>query len=371
YDRPQKAPGLQSRATAEMTTVSREGTAYDLPKELLTLLASPNIGSRQWIYRQYDHVVRDGTIVGPGAGDAAVVRAFCETENGLLEKHLAIAVDCNGRHVKLDPFQGAAMAVAECARNIVCVGGKPLGTTDCLNFGNPETPETMWTFAQAIDGLAAACKALDVPVVSGNVSLYNETDGQPILPTPTVALVGLLARPEDRLTLAFAEEGHVIAHLGKPSEGRLGGSEWVVSKLGRVNGDPVGIDLEAEAALQRAVLSMAQRGLLASAHDVSDGGLGVSLAESCIAGSIGATVRLPGEDPRPEALLFSEEPSRIVVSFSADSQDAVRAICTEHGVPMNVLGITGGDTLTFEGHFTVPVAELADAHASALDSIVG
>ncbi|MEM9074999.1 MAG: phosphoribosylformylglycinamidine synthase subunit PurL, partial [Myxococcota bacterium] len=168
YDRPQKAPGLQSRATAEMTTVSREGTAYDLPKELLTLLASPNIGSRQWIYRQYDHVVRDGTVVGPGAGDAAVVRAFCETENGILEKHLAIAVDCNGRHVKLDPFQGAAMAVAECARNIVCVGGKPLGTTDCLNFGSPETPETMWTFAQAIDGLAAACKALDVPVVSGN-----------------------------------------------------------------------------------------------------------------------------------------------------------------------------------------------------------
>ncbi len=369
YDRPQKAPGLQQRVTGEMTAVPTANDDLDLGAELIQLIGSPNIGSRAWIYRQYDHIVRDGTVVGPGQGDAAVVRVFCGDGSDALIKYLAVSVDCNGRHVYLDPFAGAIMAVAECARNITCVGGVPLGLTDCLNFGNPERPETMWRFAQAIDGLAEACSALNVPVVSGNVSLYNETDGVAILPTPSVAIVGQLRALEHRLTMAFANEGDVVAHLGVPSRGRLGGSEWMVSRTGKVSGEPVGIDLDAEVALQRAMMELSAAQLLSSAHDVSDGGLAACLAECALSGT-GATVRLPESDLPKAATLFSEEPSRIVVSCSVDNRDAVKAICEKHSVPFAALGAVGGDRLTIEGCLDVAVADLAEAHRGALDAIV-
>ncbi len=365
YDRPQRAP---NPAEIEPPSIA---PADDFALELLGLLRSPNIGSRQWIHRQYDHVVRDGTVVAPGAGDAAVVRAFCETPQGLREKLLALAVDCNGRHVQLDPFAGAAMGVAECARNIVCVGGKPLGTTDCLNFGNPERPEIMWTFARAIDGLAAACRALDVPVVSGNVSLYNETDGRAILPTPTVALVGIVESPEHLLTMGFVCEGDLVAHLGVPSRGALGASEWLTARTGRVCGEPVGIDLEAEAALHKTLRTLIARGLLRSAHDVSDGGFSVALAECCLAGGVGARVRLPGEGARTEALLFSEEPSRVLVSLAPEAQQALEEVCAVHQVPSTVIGRVGGTTLVVDGVLEVSVDALRQAHQSALDAIVG
>lgn len=369
YDRPQKAPGLQQRVTGEMTAVPTAHDDLDLGAELIQLIGSPNIGSRAWIYRQYDHIVRDGTVVGPGQGDAAVVRVFCGDGSDALIKYLAVSVDCNGRHVYLDPFAGAIMAVAECARNITCVGGVPLGLTDCLNFGNPERPETMWRFAQAIDGLAEACSALNVPVVSGNVSLYNETDGVAILPTPSVAIVGQLRALEHRLTMAFANEGDVVAHLGVPSRGRLGGSEWMVSRTGKVSGEPVGIDLDAEVALQQAMMELSAAQLLSSAHDVSDGGLAACLAECALSGT-GATVRLPESDLPKAATLFSEEPSRIVVSCSVDNRDAVKAICEKHSVPFAALGAVGGDRLTIEGCLDVAVADLAKAHRGALDAIV-
>src|SRR5690606_4683843 len=202
----------------------------DCGAELAALVGSPNIGSRQWIWRQYDHIVRDGTVFRPGESDAAVVRVFVEKDGERVAKYLALSVDCNGRHVELDARQGAAMAVAECARNVVCSGGEPLGLTDGLNFGSPEVPETMWRFAQAIDGIAEACAALSVPVVSGNVSLYNETAGKAILPTPTVAIVGQLADPAHRVRSAFVREGDAILHLGAPSRGALGGSEYWVRK---------------------------------------------------------------------------------------------------------------------------------------------
>jgi phosphoribosylformylglycinamidine synthase II len=366
YDRPQKSRAEQA------TIVTMTGDAPDdLGAELLDLIGSPNIGSRSWIWRQYDHIVRDGTVIRPGMGDAAVVRVFCEDETGMREKYLAVSCDCNGRHVEIDPFGGAAMAVAECTRNIVCVGGKPLGLTDCLNFGNPEMPEQMWRFAQAIDGLAAACTALGAPVVSGNVSLYNETDGRAILPTPTVAVVGQLEEPEHRLELGFRREGDVIAHLGRPSRGVLGGSEWLVQHTGSVTGAPVGIDLEAEAALQHAVLQMARAKLLHSAHDISDGGFAVCIAEACIANGFGARVSLPADEDAPaHALLFSEEPSRIIVSLPASKLGAVGEICARHGVPFEKIGAVAGDTLLIEGACDVPVEELAEQHARALDSIV-
>ena len=358
-ERGRRSPGPSNEAPA------------DLSRELVKLVGSPNIGSRAWVWRQYDHVVQDGTIVRPGRGDAAVIRAFCGDNAGTQEKYLALAVDCNSRHVELDPFQGAAMAVAECTRNVVCVGGRPLGLTDCLNFGNPEVPEQMWRFARSIDGIAAACSALNTPVVSGNVSLYNETDGRAILPTPTVAVVGQLRSAEDRLELGFREPGDVIAALGRASRGSLGGSEWLFQRTGELGDDPVGIDLDAEVALQRTVLELAQRRLLRSAHDISDGGFGVAVAEACIANGIGANVILPASaDAASHALLFSEEPSRIVVSIAPGNADTVHEICEEHGVPFERLGTVGGELLAIEGVCQISVRELGAAHTAALDSIV-
>jgi phosphoribosylformylglycinamidine synthase subunit PurL len=366
YDRPQAEP----LARASLITMTGDAPD-DVGAELVRLIGSPNIGSRSWIWRQYDHIVRNGTVIRPGEGDAAVIRVFCEDASGTREKFLAVSVDCNGRHVELDPFSGAAMAVAECTRNVVCVGAKPLGLTDCLNFGNPEVPAQMWRFAQAIDGLAAACIALDAPVVSGNVSLYNETDGKAILPTPTVAVVGRLEDPEHRLGLGFAQQGDVIAHLGRPSRGVLGGSEWLVQRTGAVTGASVGIDLEAEAALQKAMLHLARAGLVKSAHDVSDGGLAVCLAEACIANGHGARVTLPASDDAPaHALLFSEEPSRIIVSLAPNDLGEVGEVCMRYGVRFQKIGSVIGETLSIENVCEVPVAELSLSHATALDRII-
>ena len=366
YDRPQDA-GLEGGTLTALTNDAPE----DLGAELTRLVGSPNIGSRSWIWRQYDHIVRNGTVIRPGDGDAAVVRVFCEDADGTREKFLALSADCNGRHVELDPFAGAAMAVAECTRNVVCVGAKPLGLTDCLNFGNPEVPEQMWRFARAVDGLAAACSALGAPVVSGNVSLYNETDGNAILPTPTVAVVGQLEHPDHRLGLGFTRNGDVIAHLGRPARGVLGGSEWLVQRTGSVAGAPVGIDLEAEAALQHTVLELARKGLLRSAHDISDGGFGVCMAEACIAHDHGARVTLPSSEDAPaHALLFSEEPSRVVVSVAPSKVGEVGDICARYGVPFEKIGTVAGDTLEIDGALAVPVEVLHESHAAALDAIV-
>jgi phosphoribosylformylglycinamidine synthase len=367
YDRPQQ----ERVETASLVNMSGDAPD-DLGDELVRLIGSPNIGSRSWIWRQYDHIVRDGTVIRPGEGDAAVIRVFCDDADGRREKYLAISADCNGRHVELDPFAGAAMAVAECTRNVVCVGAKPLGLTDCLNFGNPEVPEQMWRFARAIDGLAAACTALDAPVVSGNVSLYNETDGKAILPTPTVAVVGQLENPEHRLGLGFSNAGDVIAHLGRPSRGVLGGSEWLVQRTGSVTGSPVGIDLDAEAALQRAVLALARAKLLTSAHDISDGGFAVCLAEACIARGHGAKVSLPANEDAPaHALMFSEEPSRIIVSLNPNHLGEVLEVCERHGVPFEKLGIVTGQRLVIEGVCDVSIEALEKSHASALNAVVG
>ncbi|MEZ4288182.1 MAG: phosphoribosylformylglycinamidine synthase subunit PurL [Polyangiales bacterium] len=367
YDRPQAPAAIGKPIQKAVQAPS------DLGAELLRMIGAPNIGSRQWIYRQYDHIVQDGTVVRPGEGDAAVIRAFCSQADPPVEKFLALSVDCNGRHVQLDPRQGTAMAVAECARNIACVGGKALGATDCLNFANPEVPETMWRFAQSIDGMAEACLALDTPIVSGNVSLYNETDGKPILPTPGIAMVGQLERPEDHLTFAFKDEGDVIAHLGVPSRGALGGSEWLTQASGEVCGEPVGIDLKAERALQDCVIVLARAGALKSAHDISDGGFAVCVAESCIGGEIGATVKLPSSnnEAEPYALLFSEEPSRIVVSFSPGNKDTVANSCKKHGVPFEEIGRVNGRKLHIDSVVSAEVSTLANRHRAALDSIVG
>ncbi len=401
YDRPQCPVPVRPETISIATTAAHAmpNSGEGLADELIRLVGSPNIGSRSWIWRQYDHVVRNGTVVRPGEGDAAVVRAFCAADperaphthsaaSRVSEKYLAIAVDCNGRHVQLDPRHGAAMAVAECARNVVCVGAKPLGLTDCLNFASPEQPETMWRFAQAIEGLSDACEALGVPVVSGNVSLYNETEGAPILPTPTVAVVGQLENADDRLGLAFQNEGDVILHLGAPSEGNLAGSEWLTGQANQACGRPLQIDLAAERRLQNAMLELARARLLNSAHDVSDGGVGVCLAESCIARGLGARVTLPPSprdaDTTAGHRLFAEEPSRIVVSSAPEHEAAIRACCAKHRVPIIKLGAVEGAALICDlahsgperseprnpQRLAVSVEQLKVAHERALDTIV-
>jgi phosphoribosylformylglycinamidine synthase len=351
---------------------------FDPKRDLLDLLSSPNVGSRAWIYRQYDHLVRVGTAVRPGAADAAVIRVFCDdsmqgTTAMPREKWLAIKSDCNGRFCELDPKTGAAMAVAEVCRNLACVGAEAIGLTDCLNFGNPQRPEIMAQFRDAIEGIREACLALDVPIVSGNVSLYNETDGgdgpRAILPTPMIAGVGLIEKPNDVITMAF-KTGSIVALLGPVGVGALGGSEWVWRKTGKVQGEPPTIDLVAEARLQKLLVALARRGLLMSAHDCSEGGIAVALAECAIAGNTGATVTIPNGCASPGAL-FGEDPTRVIVTFLPAQEALVRRAATEARVSLITLGATGGESLRFEGGPSWTVHELAEAYAKALESVVG
>jgi phosphoribosylformylglycinamidine synthase len=381
YDRP-RAPRGENEA---MTAIDAHAVPIpeDLSRELLDLLGSPNIGSRAWVWRQYDQIVRGGTIVRAGS-DAGVVRVVTEggPDGQTVEKLLAFSADCNGRMCELDPFVGGAMAVAEVCRNLACAGAEPLGITDCLNFGNPERPDVMDQFARAIDGIAAACKALGVPVVSGNVSLYNETDGRSILPTPTVAAVGLVAARDQVVPSFFQGPGDVVLLLGESAcrgPRSLGGSEWLVRALGKLSGEPPLVELSAEAKLQRLLLELARGHHLASAHDVSDGGLAVTLAECCAAGEkdVGARVELPVEDTALDALagLFGEAPSRVVVSVRKGSLDAVLAAAKSAGVRAVRIGETGGDRLMVAaaplGSLSVPLSEVRAHREACLEPIVG
>ncbi len=384
YDRP-RAPD----ATLRERTAWPAGdvTHGDWAREVLEACASPNLGSRRWVWRQYNHIVRGGTVVRPGS-DAGVVRVPCERDGRVLYKYLAFASDCNGRVGELDAFTGGALAVAEACRNLVCSGAEPIGLTDCLNFGNPERPEIMEQFARAVDGIAAACEALDVPIVSGNVSLYNETSTpggtRAILPTPTIGAVGLLGSEADVVTLSFKGAGDAVLLLG-PAAGSprvsLSGSEWLSRKTGRVCGDTPSLDLDAEARVQRLVLQLARARVLRSAHDVSDGGLALALAE-CTAGAagrgdVGATVDVPLSATgwlAEAAALFGEAPSRIVVSVSKDAVASVEERAAAAGVPCVAIGETGGTTLTLRlagQSLALPVAELRAARERCLEPIVG
>jgi phosphoribosylformylglycinamidine synthase II len=379
YDRP-RAPAKEPTASP-LDPVSIP-VPRDLGAALLDLVGSPNVGSRAWVWRQYDQIVRGGTIVRPGS-DAAVVRVPCEKDGTTVEKLLAFAVDCSGRMCELDPFAGGAMAIAEVCRNLVCSGAEPIGITDCLNFGNPERPEVMDQFSRAVDGIAAACTALGVPIVSGNVSLYNETDGRSILPTPTVAAVGLVASREDVVTAPFKRAGDVVLLLGEAASGgarALGGSEWLVRTLGgKLKGEAPLIELAAEVALQKLVLGLARAHLLESAHDVADGGLATTLAECCAAGpeDVGVRVELAATRAPVDALarLFGEAPSRVVVSVKAVAVERVLAAAKSADVPAARIGVTGGEVLAIAasplGDVMVRVADVRERREGCLRGIVG
>jgi phosphoribosylformylglycinamidine synthase len=312
-------------------------------KTLLRLLATGNIASKQWLYRQYDHMVQTNTVTLPGIG-AGVVRI-----KGT-DRALAMSLDCNGRYGYLDPKLGAMLAVAEASRNVACAGAKPLATTNCLNFGNPEKPAIMWQFAQAVEGIGEACRALDVPITGGNVSLYNETDGKAIDPTPTIGIVGLLEHVDRVVTRRFRQSGDVVVLLGE-SRGELGGSEYLKTVHGLVAGHPPLLDLEAEKRLQSLLVTLAHDRLIHSAHDCSDGGLAVTLAECCFGTGMGTEASIEAQTIGNDrgvsaaAALFGESASRVVVSAPPDNITEVLQAAAGARVSARVIGETGGNRL--------------------------
>ncbi|HQZ17243.1 MAG TPA: phosphoribosylformylglycinamidine synthase subunit PurL [Vicinamibacteria bacterium] len=346
YDR----PWVEPKNPAEDRDLSDIAVPTDLAKAFLAILGSPNIASKRWVYRQYDSTVQTGTVQGPGVSDAAVVRIHGS------KKGLAIALDGNGRYGFLNAKQGAMLAVAEACRNVVATGALPIGLTNCLNFGNPEKPEVMGQIVKALEGIGEASRALDAPVTGGNVSLYNETDGVAIYPTPVIGAVGLFEEVTHALSRAFARAGDTVLLLGD-SDLSLGGSEYMRTVHGTVAGALPQLDLKAEKALYDVVLDLVSARKLASAHDVADGGLAVALAESCFnfeSASLGGDFELgdPGsgddfdetEPARTDALLFSEGPSRMIVS--TPDPEAVETRAAKAGVPCRRIGVVGGSHLT-------------------------
>jgi phosphoribosylformylglycinamidine synthase len=340
YHRPMTEPAYLKEA--QRLDIAVLGPAPE-PSDVFTrLLASPGIASKRWVYTQYDHMVRTNTLVLPGMG-AGVVRVKGTS------RALALSTDCNGRFVYLDPFVGAQLAVAEASRNVACAGAEPIGATNCLNFGNPERPEIMWQFAKAVEGMGSACRALGIPITGGNVSLYNETDGRAVLPTPVLGVVGLLERAEAAVTRAFKADGDVVVLLGE-SFAELGGSEYLKVMHGLVRGVPPSLDLGREAALQRVLVRGAAQGLIRSAHDCAEGGVAIALAECCFDTGIGVDVDLravTGAASGFDAVtsLFGESASRVVVSVAIAQASALLALASAEGVPAQPVGRVGGSRI--------------------------
>ena len=332
YDRPTARPAYLDEVQRFDPAALR---SPDSKQALLQLLASETVASKRWVYRQYDHMVRTNTIVLAGMG-AGVVRVKGTA------RALAMSVDGNGRYCYLDPRRGAMLAVAEAARNVACAGAVPIGATNCLNFGNPERPDVMWQLVECIEGIADACRALDTPITGGNVSLYNETDGKAIYPTPVIGVVGLIEDASCVLARAFRGADDAIVLLGD-GLGELGGSEYLKIVHNTIAGLPPSLDLAKERALI-VLLGRASSGrLLRSAHDCSDGGLAVALAECTFdSGGVGASIDLPGGGMREDAALFGESASRVLVSVRQQDVATVLQLAAEHGVPARVLGRTGG-----------------------------
>ncbi len=369
YQRPMAEPG--SKFNVPSSKFNFESGTLNLEQGLKALLASPNICSKHWVYEQYDTMVRTNTVVLPGA-DAAVIRVK-ETRRAI-----AMCLDGNGKFTAIDPRNGAKMAVAEAARNVVCVGAKPIAVTNCLNFASPERPEVMWAFSEVVDGITEACLAFDTPVVSGNVSFYNETDGRGILPTPVIGMVGIIDDTRKIISRGFKKEGDVIAMLGVTLDD-LAASEYAQSVLGRSTDDLIAagevprVDLGRELQVQQALLKMADEMLLNSAHDCSDGGISVALSECCFStierDAMGAEIDLPSNGLSPEAVLFAESPSRIVISFSPENLERVREIAGT--VPLSMIGTVRDDILdiSIDGKmaFSSTVVDLESVWESALE----
>ncbi len=358
----EEPPAYRTRAAFDPASIQEP---EDFNATLYALMGSPNLCWKGWVWDQYDHMVMTNTVVRPGS-DAAVIR-IKDTSKGV-----AMTTDCNSRYCYLDPYDGAALAVAEAARNISCSGAVPLAVTDCLNFGNPEKPDIMWQFRQAVLGMGEACRQFETPVTGGNVSFYNETKGEAIYPTPTVGMVGLLENIDSHCTQWFKSDGDVIVLLGhfKP---QLGASEYLAQVHGKVAGLPPICDFDRERRVQGACRTGIARGLIRSAHDISDGGLAVTLAECCLSrtdGLMGASVQVEWGGRRDE-LLFGETGASIIVTVAASDVDTMMTIAREHSTPAAIIGRVGGRMLAINDVVTVDLAELNRAWRTALPRLLG
>jgi len=335
----------------------------DYNETLLRLLSSPNIASKRWVYEQYDTMVRTNTVVIPG-GDASVIW-IKDTE-----KALALKTDCNARYVYLNPRRGTMIAVAEAARNVVCAGGKPLAITNCLNFGNPYKPEIFWQFKEAVAGMGEACRVFGTPVTGGNVSFYNEDPSGAVYPTPVIGMVGLIDKLSYVTTSHFKNEGDLIVLLAPAvDKPEIGSSEYLSYIHRKIAGDAPEIDLAIEKSIQEASIEAIESGIVNSAHDVSDGGIAVALAECCIQGNditLGARIRFEKDTMRIDFLLFGESQSRIILSISEDSLNRLQDITRAHNVAMNVIGRVGGDRLMINNWIDLDVYEMRNRYKNAI-----
>jgi len=323
-------------------------------------VTSPNMADKSWVTDQYDRYVQGNTVLAQPE-DAGVIRIDDTTHLGV-----AVSTDCNGRFAKLDPYAGAQLALAESYRNVAVTGALPLAVTDCLNFGSPENPDVMWQFEQATHGLKDACSVLGIPVTGGNVSFYNQTGDVPILPTPVVGILGVIDDVRTRITQGFASEGSHVLVLGETRE-ELSGSTWADVVHGHLGGRPPVVDLSAERALADLMVESATLGIVESAHDLSDGGLAMALAEATFRHGVGVTVEL--DDPFVE--LFSESSARAMVVVAEDRHDEFVALAESHGVELASVGRTGGDVLAVGDQLSVPVDELKAAWQATLPAVLG
>ena len=344
----------------------------DLTAQLRQLLASPNICSKRWVWQQYDHMVQTNTVEAPGAGDAGVIRIKGS------KRGLAMSLDGNGRWCYLDPRLGAMHAVAEAARKVACAGATPIGATNCLNFGNPEKPHIMWQFSQVIDGMTKACEELDTPITGGNVSFYNETLGEGIYPTPVVGVVGILEDVHKSAKMHFAQAARTIVLLranapgdAVDAESEFGSSEYAKEVLGAVWGYPPELDIEKEATLQRALVSMIQAGLVESAHDCADGGLAVALVECALPAGVGLRVNLTKQSLLPEFRLFAEDASRVLMSCDPANLARIKQVAEDFEVSVDVLGETGGErveiAINTQAAISAAIEELRNAYEGSLE----
>ena len=362
YRRPiQRPAGQDALLAADPAALPRPEGGPELRATLLSLLASPGLADTSWVTEQYDRHVRGNTVLAM-PHDAGVIRIDEQTGLGV-----ALAMDGNGRFGLLDPYAGAQLALAEAYRNVATTGAVPLAVTNCLNFGSPEDPGVMWQFSEAVRGLADGCAALGVPVTGGNVSFYNQTDETPIHPTPVVGVLGVHADVTRRVPAGLRTAGAPIVLLGRTAA-EFGGSAWAQVTHGHCGGRPPEVDLAAERALADVLTGAATGGLLEAAHDLSEGGLAIALAECCLDQGVGCQVALPGD---LFTQLFSESAARAVVAVRPGCERAFAALAARHGVPVTELGVAGGDSLVVQGGFAIHVDELAAAHAGTLPALFG
>ncbi|GAA3012113.1 phosphoribosylformylglycinamidine synthase subunit PurL [Kitasatospora sp. NPDC006786] len=365
YERPYARPSWQDALQADAPTaerLARPTTGEGLKADLLKVASHPNQASKSWITDQYDRYVLGNTVLSHGE-DSGMIRIDDETNLGV-----SVATDGNGRFAKLDPYTGAQLALAEAYRNVAAGGAKPLAVSDCLNFGSPEDPDVMWQFAEATRGLADACLVLGTPVTGGNVSLYNQTGDVAIHPTPVVAVLGVIDDVTRRTPLAFAEEGQLLYLLGDTAD-ELGGSAWSQAVHDHLGGLPPAVDLERERLLGEILIAASRDGMIDAAHDLSDGGLGQALVESCLKGGHGARIVLPeGQDPF--VLLFSESAGRAVVAVPRSEELRFNDMCTARGLPATRIGVVDGESLDVQGRFSVSLAELKDARTGVIEALL-